>query len=354
MKQNTSESNLSVNVNNPYSLPTGGAPKSSCPCSVAQLLAIFIPIGLLGLFCAIFLPIYLTHHDHHDKIIYIRENETNPINDNTTVIPNSTANNQTKEGEKEEEFDEFDENVVNYTYATLTPKNGYNNIFIFLGGISEVSNKYFNFFKSNQTIIPKKAKIYFLSGKIRKMKFTEQYGISDPVPGWFNVDQSANLICNNCNDIFDEAKESLYLILDSIDQIANEENMSYDKIYLGGFSQGAIMTNYVLLNSRHELGGYLAFSGYFFDHELHYNQVVHNLTETQKKKIDSKKDYHILATHSFNDHSVTYPKPSEGYYTYCKEYTDFRLYSFGKLDHVFTTQPVLPLVRIWLKEKMGK
>ena len=130
--------------------------------------------------------------------------------------------------------------------------------------------------------------------------------------------------------------------------------MAYDKIYLGGFSQGAIMTNYALLNSRHELGGYLAFSGYIFDHELHYNKVLYNLTENQKQKIDSKKDYHILATHSLNDQIVTYPNPSEAYYTYYKEYTDFRLYSFGKLEHEFNTQPVLPLVKIWLKEKMGK
>ena len=75
--------------------------------------------------------------------------------------------------------------------------------------------------------------------------------------------------------------------------------MSYDKIYLAGFSQGAIMVNYVLLNSRHKLGGYLAFSGYIFDHDLHYNQVILNLTDSQKEKINSKKDYHIIATHSF-------------------------------------------------------
>ena len=130
--------------------------------------------------------------------------------------------------------------------------------------------------------------------------------------------------------------------------------MSYDKIYLGGFSQGAIMTDYVLLNGKHELGGYLPFSGYIFDHDLHYNQVIYNLTDAQKQKINEKKDYHILATHSFNDNIVIYPSPSEAYYAYFKEFTDFRLYSFGLLPHVFAEQPILPLVRIWLKERMGK
>ena len=190
VKQNASENVLTINNLNPRYNDL--AKNSSCPCSVAQLLAIFIPIGLLGLFCAIFLPIYLTHHNHHNKVIYIREDE-HPINDNTT-----------------EEYDEFDEYVANYTYATLTPKDGYNNIFIFLGGIKEVSNKYFDFFKSNQTIIPKKTKIYFLSGKMRKIKFMEAFGVTDPVPCWFNVDINANLHCDNCNDIYDEAK-NLYI-----------------------------------------------------------------------------------------------------------------------------------------------
>ena len=174
------------------------------------------------------------------------------------------------------------------------------------------------------------------------------------MPGWFNINGTGALICDNCSDIYDEAKESLYLILDTIDRIANEENMSYDKIYLGGFSQGAIMTNYALLNSRHELGGYLAFSGYIFDHDLNYYQIISNLTDAQKQKIDSRKDYHILATHSFNDRVVTYQNASEAYYTYFKEYADFKLYSFGYLEYAFSTQPVLPSVRIWFKEKMGK
>ena len=186
------------------------------------------------------------------------------------------------------------------------------------------------------------------------MKFLEKYEITEPAPGWFNVDSFGNLICDNCSDIFDEAKESLNLILDEIDHISQNENINYDKIYLAGFSQGAIMTNYVLLNSRHKLAGYMAFSGYILDHNFPYNYVLYNLTEKQKEVLDSKKDYHILATHSFNDNTVYYPNSIESYYVYFKEYTDFKLYSFGALSHSFIDQPVLPIVRSWLKESMGK
>ena len=136
--------------------------------------------------------------------MFIRENS------NSTNINNTTK----------EEFDEFEEYVENYTYAILTPKNGYNNILIFLVGIGNVADEYFGFFKSNSTIVPKKTKIYFYAGRIRKMKFLEKYGITEPAPGWFNVDPFGLLICDNCSDIYDEAKESLNLILDEIDHIS--------------------------------------------------------------------------------------------------------------------------------------
>lgn len=309
--------------------------KPRCPCSVSQLLSIFIPISLLGLFCAIFLPIYLITHKKKTQVFTIIEDNNNSTNNN-------------------DDYDEFTEYEANYTYATLTPKNGYDNIFIFLGGISEVSNKYFEFFKSEKTIIPKQTKIYFLSGKIRTIKFMEKYQITEPVAGWFNIDSTGNLICNDCDDIFDEAKQSMNLILDTIDLIAEEEKISYDKIYLGGFSQGAIMVNYVLLNSRHKLGGYLAFSGYILDHNFPCNSIVTSLSTTQKQILNSKKNYHILATHSFKDQDVYFSNSVESYYTYFKEYTDFKLYSFGALAHEFETQPVLPFVRLWMKKSMGK
>ena len=293
---------------------------TKCPCSNTQLLIIVIPSVFVALFLAIFLPIYLTSKDDED----------------------------------EDEFDDFEENIANYSYATLTPKNGYNNIYIHLGGISETANQYFDFFKSKSTYVPKKTKLYFLTGEERLMKYMEKVNVYYPVPGWFNVDSSGNLISSEGGDAFAEAKVSLRNILNKIDQIKSDENIDYSKIYLGGFSQGGIMTNYVLLNSRHKLGGYMAFSGYIFDHRLSANTVINDLTSDQKSLIDSRKDYHILATHSFNDKSVPYYPSLTAYYTYFKEYTDFKLYSFGNLDHIFPTQPIHPAVRLWLKTSMGK
>ena len=106
------------------------------------------------------------------------------------------------------EYDEFIENITNVINATLTPKDGYDKIFIFLGGISDVSNKYFDFFKSESTFIPKGTKIYSLSGPPRQMQFMIDYfNYTDPVPGWFNIDPQANLYPEKNN--FTEAKVSI-------------------------------------------------------------------------------------------------------------------------------------------------
>ena len=298
-------------------------------------------------------------------------NEMDTIEDDKDIITNDLNNN------KIEEYDELD--YVPYkdsNYATLTPTNGhFDHIYIHLGGICEFVGYFRDFFKSNETFIPKGTKIYYLSGKPKKitqymkdrymnddkldlLDILDWFGIIDGfkiLPSWFNVDSDGKLVCENCNgDDFAEAKESLNLILDTIDQISKDENIDYDKIYLGGFSQGAIMVNYVLLNSRHKLGGYLAFSGYVFDHHFPPNYVVNELTDEQKQILESKKDYHILAAHSFNDDAVFYSRAIESYYTYYKNYTDFTLLSFGKLDHNFEDQPTHPFVRKWLKESMGK
>ena len=304
--------------------------------SFKQLLIIIIPITTVILFAVIFIPVYVVNKnndddDKDDKVI---------INNNNYYIY--------------DEHDEYDEVITNETYATLTPKDGYDNIFIFLGGITEFANNYFDFFKGRNTFIPKGTKIYSISGQIREMQYMIDYGAPPQyttVPGWFNVDKFANLVPEND---FTQAKESLKIVLDEIDRIKTEENIDYKNIYLGGFSQGAVMTNYVLLNSRHELGGYIAFSGYVFDHDLSANTVIYNLSPTQQSKIDSRKDYHILATHSFNDDRVFYKNSAESYQEYYKKYTDFKLLSFGELEHYFETQPIFPEVRKWLRKRMNK
>ena len=91
--------------------------------SIGQILAITIPLSAAILFTAIFVPIYVIKNKD-DKTKYII------ISDNYDI-----------------EFDEFNENITNVIYATLTPKDGYDKIFIFLNGIAELSTDHLDFFK---------------------------------------------------------------------------------------------------------------------------------------------------------------------------------------------------------------
>ena len=286
----------------------------------------------------------------------ITNEEINPIEDKNSVNINNNEeeekSNVINNNINEEEFDSFSINILDLKSISLTPKDGYDTIYIHLGGISEIPGFFTLFFTGKSTFIPKGSKIYYFAGQFySKIKYNDE---KFKVYNWFNVDKNGNLICNECEDQFQQAKESLIYIKNKIEKIHNEENIEYNKIYLGGFSQGAIMTNYVLLDFNHELGGYLAFSGYIFHHFFPPNTVETNLTLTQKVYLLTRKDYHILATHSFNDNSVPYSRAIESYYTYFKEYTDFKLFSFGEIGHEFDTQPTHPYVRKWLKERMGK
>ena len=175
---------------------------------------------------------------------------------------------------------------------------------------------------------------------------------TQPVPGWFNIDKNATL-CPTEHD-FTEAKESLNIMLDEIDRIKADEGVDYKNIYLSGFSQGGMMTTYILLNSRHELGGYAAFSGYVFDHDFLENQVIYDLSDAQIQKLKARENYHIIATHSFKDDAVFYPSAHPSYQYYFANYTDFKLISFGLLPHVLNEQPTHSIVKNWLKERMGK
>lgn len=159
---NNTTNNLALRVeqnnqklNNPVNNP-GPSP------SVLKLLAIGLPIAAVLLFTAIFVPVYVVSKQKKDiNIIVANHTEMQT----TDIVTNAATDVATDASE----YDEFIENITNVINATLTPKDGYDKIFIFLGGISDVSNKYFDFFKSESTFIPKGTKIYSLSGPPRQI-----------------------------------------------------------------------------------------------------------------------------------------------------------------------------------------
>lgn len=113
------------------------------------------------------------------------------------------------------------------------------------------------------------------------------------------------------------------------------------------------MVNYVLLNSRHKLGGYTSFSEYFFDENFsRNNNVGSNLNDIQKGILESKKNYNFLATYSFNEDLVNYNDVMNLYYNSYKEYTNFKFYIYKNLGFIY--KPVLKPVKKLFQEKMEK
>ena len=204
-----------VQVIDSVKVPFPTESKSKCPCTTKQLVMIIIPIASVIIYLAIFLPIYFRNKGDKFKVVIVTDD--NSTNSKLSFI---------------EEYVQFKEKIFNNSYSTLTPENGYDKIYIHLGNINETSNIYFDFFKSDKTFIPPKTKIIFLS--------------AESSLSWFNINENYNL--------FDEVKNSTNQILNKIDKISSEEKINYDKIFIGGYGQGGVMVNSIILNSKYEFG----------------------------------------------------------------------------------------------------
>jgi len=284
--------------------------KSKCPCSPKQLAMIIIPIASIIIYLAIFLPIYFRNKGDRFKVIIV--NDDNSTNSKLNLI---------------EEYIQLKENVVNNSYSTLTPEKGYDKIYIHLGDINETSNKYFDFFKSNRTFIPPNTKIIFLS--------------AESSSSWFNINEEYIL--------FDEVKNSTNQILNKIDKISSEEKINYDKIFIGGYGQGGVMVNSIILNSKNEFGGFISLSGFILDYGFLNNSISTNLTNEQKEILEHKKSYQIFVIYSLNNQDIYKTRNIQNYLAYYGEFTNFNLYIYKTLKNEFLDQPIFPIIKQWLK-----
>jgi hypothetical protein len=272
---------------------------------------IIIPIASIIIFLAIFLPIFLRNKGDKYKVVIVTDD--NSMNSKLNFIG---------------EYIQFKENIVNNSFSTLTPEYGYDKIYIHLGDINETSNQYFDFFKSNRTFVPQNTKIIFLS--------------SESSLSWFNINENYNL--------FDELKNSTNQVLNKIDKISNDEKINYDKIFIGGYGQGGVMVNSIILNSKHEFGGYISLSGFILDDRFPNNNISTNLTKFQKEILELKKNYKIFATYSLYNQDINKTRTIQNYLDYYEELINFDLYVYCALKNEFLEQPIFSIIKQWLKE----
>ena len=109
------------------------------------------------------------------------------------------------------------------------------------------------------------------------------------------------------------------------------------------------MVNSIILNSKHEFGGYISLSGFILDNGFPYNNISTNLTK-QKEISDHKKNYKIFATDSLNSQDINKNGTIHNYLDYYGEFTNFNLYVYRALKNEFFEQHIFPIIKQWLKE----
>ena len=157
------------------------------------------------------------------------------------------------------------------TSLTLIPKNNfpkrYSFVLIWLTGLEESSEYYFDMFSHSPYLLPhpEKTKIIILCGekmKITAFKFDEDG--DEELHSWFDVCTMFMINENNVDSInFEDVEKSTKRISEVIEKEA-QYLQGYNNIYLGGFSQGACMSLHIGLSYPKSLGGIIACSGALF------------------------------------------------------------------------------------------
>ena len=95
------------------------------------------------------------------------------------------------------QFDEFNGYVKNYSYTILTHKNCYKNIYIHLGNIYETADTYFDFFKSEATIIMISDSLKHISEKNISEALKEYYLLETTYIGVIKKQKFGSVITQN-------------------------------------------------------------------------------------------------------------------------------------------------------------
>ena len=165
----------------------------------------------------------------------------------------------------------------------LIPKDGiYSNLLIWLHGFGSEPGEYVPIFDGSGEIdiIPPKTKVILLSAPI--MPITKMGGRT--VSSWYNLIQGDEI---DFNDIIKNSQKVMKII-------KNEgKKIGYDKIIVGGFSQGACMSYYIGYNLPFILGGIIVCSGKLFED-------VEILKENEKLK--------VFIGHGDQDNVILYSK----------------------------------------------
>ena len=163
-------------------------------------------------------------------------------------------------------YEIFKENTTVILLPKNNPEKKYSTVLIWLAGLDESSEDFIDMFIHNPPLLPhpERNKIIILCGEKMKVTAYKLDPQGDECYSWFNVTSLFNITENNVDSIdLNDVMKSTKKISEYIEKEA-QYLKGYDNIFLGGFSQGAIMSLHVGLSYEKKLGGIISCSGALF------------------------------------------------------------------------------------------
>jgi phospholipase/carboxylesterase len=139
----------------------------------------------------------------------------------------------------------------------LIPKSKYTHTLIWLHGLGDSPQSYLDFFTSDE-IVPKTTKIILLSAPYSSVTCFN----NEKTTSWFDIYKMN--FGNEKDYSFEDVQKNSLRIYDIIEKESIALNNNYKNIFIGGFSQGAMLSLYIGLNYKKEIGGIISCSGILF------------------------------------------------------------------------------------------
>ncbi len=164
----------------------------------------------------------------------------------------------------------------------LTPEN-YTKVLLWLPGVGDVPESYKDLFITD-SIIPNDVKVIILNPPIKPFTLSENKSITN----WFDVYKPGfhDKSYYNFDDVSLSSNRIIKIIKNEAKKIGD-----YNKIYIGGFSQGACMALYICLGINFKIGGGIICSGFLFP---------------QMEINEENKDIKIFIGHGTDDNVIGY------------------------------------------------
>lgn len=188
----------------------------------------------------------------------------------------------------------------------LEPIGGYDSVLVFLHGLGDSATGLLPLFESASTFVPPKMKVVLLTAPVGPVTINNGMNMNS----WYDIKAlDGNKDSVDEIDVTNSAKR----VIEAIEKEAKIVK-DYNKIFLGGFSQGAAMTLHIGLNQGFTLGGLIVFSGFMFpftktgkDKKNVPILICHGQYDPLIQEKQAKTSYQPLFDNNFNVVYKSYP-----------------------------------------------